>query len=859
MNQRNVHFKTNVLLKSIIGKDLINDDNIAILELVKNSYDANSPIVNVIFENIKENVDQVSLEFTDNFSKIIIQDFGHGMDLTDIENKWLNIAYSEKKSQKVQNQRQLAGAKGVGRFSCDRLGEYLNLYTRKSNKDYFHVFIDWKEFEIENRQELEIQKINVQLETIPVDEFEEYTGYTPFSQGTILEMSKLRSVWATQSKNTKGEIFWDRRRLIDLRKSLEKLISPNQAFNQNTFTINLSSKEFIEEDSRTDNQFNKVNGPIQNLIFDKLNFTTTSIESTIDESGKIITTRLLAKGKEIFCLVEHNNIFTSLQNVSMVLYYLNTYSKVYFAKQTGMRSVDFGSIYLFINGFRIPPYGNEGDDWLGLEVRKGQGYARHLGTRELVGRIEVTDSSNRFQIISSREGLVRNENYEQLTKGFFNKTLKRLEKYVVEGIDWDKTPFRDDEIEKRIDNSLNWDASQEVYKQDQNEKDKRTLGIIYAIINAKNKDIISLSINEELIESIAEQEHQRAATELGRLFEQIQLNKYNEDEINRILKEKYQNTAQTKEYLDRLRQHLGVFLSPHSISSIARSEKEIADTEYLLEQQVKQINELIFKHRQEEEARLKIELERDRIEAERLRLERELAFEKQRNTYLTATRKTLSNDAEGLIHSVKINSIQINNIITNLLRKVNFGDLKHIDIIKELGNIKFYSDKVFKTASLVTRANFRNDSELQDINIPKYISQYINLYSDIYEKYQLEFEVEDMNANLHKKVSALELSILFDNLISNAEKWSASKIVVKLHNLENGDLKILFADNGLGLSDKFLNNPERIFELGITESNGSGIGLHNVRQILRRMKAEVVFIGNGTILSGATFQMIFRK
>ncbi|UPT67010.1 MAG: ATP-binding protein [Sphingobacteriales bacterium JAD_PAG50586_3] len=42
MEQEKLHFKTNVQLKSIIGKDLINDDNIAILELVKNAYDANS-------------------------------------------------------------------------------------------------------------------------------------------------------------------------------------------------------------------------------------------------------------------------------------------------------------------------------------------------------------------------------------------------------------------------------------------------------------------------------------------------------------------------------------------------------------------------------------------------------------------------------------------------------------------------------------------------------------------------------------------------------------------------------------------------------------------------------------------------
>src|ERR1041384_1813289 len=172
-----VHFKTNVQLKSIIGKDLINDDNIAILELVKNSYDANSPKALIIFKNIKENddtqlasvgesKDKPDKPFTSTTSRIIIQDFGVGMDKKDIEDKWINIAYSEKKLQKKKYNRILAGNKGVGRFSCDRLGEYLNLYSRKSNGNIAHLFVDWKEFEVEDDKNLLIQNIDLSLNEI---------------------------------------------------------------------------------------------------------------------------------------------------------------------------------------------------------------------------------------------------------------------------------------------------------------------------------------------------------------------------------------------------------------------------------------------------------------------------------------------------------------------------------------------------------------------------------------------------------------------------------------------------------------------------------------------------------------------
>ena len=91
---------------------------------------------------------------------------------------------------------------------------------------------------------------------------------------------------------------------------------------------------------------------------------------------------------------------------------------------------------LFLNGFRIPPYGEVGDDWLKLEQRRTQGYARFISARDLVGQIEILDECNDFQIVSSREGLVKNDNYDRLTDkkdGVFYKALKRLERYVVDG------------------------------------------------------------------------------------------------------------------------------------------------------------------------------------------------------------------------------------------------------------------------------------------------------------------------------------------------------------------------------------------------------------------------------------------
>ena len=123
----------------------------------------------------------------------------------------------------------------------------------------------------------------------------------------------------------------------------------------------------------------------------------------------------------------------------------------------------------------------------------------------------------------------------------------------------------------------------------------------------------------------------------------------------------------------------------------------------------------------------------------------------------------------------------------------------------------------------------------------------------------MEFEIVVKKASLYKKVSVLDLSIKLDNLISNSEKWKANMVLVEMSNLSNGDLKILFSDNGDDLAEKYLDHAVRLFDLGVTETEGSGIGLHTVRERLKGMNANVTFIGNGRKLKGATFQIIFTK
>ena len=221
---KSTHFKANAGLKDILGRGLIYDDNIAIIELVKNSQDADSPKVEIEFIN----AESLSEE-----SKLLIRDNGTGMDMFDIENKWLNMAYSEKKGTLKSNKEAYAGNKGIGRFSCDRLGSQLILYTKKENSIPLKLYINWNDFENKTIND-EVSSIPLKIEELSKEQFKKESGIeTP--SGTLLEIRQLRSEW-------------QKKKYTNLIEELEKYSSNPDS----TFLVYLNGKK------------------IENKIFDKL-------------------------------------------------------------------------------------------------------------------------------------------------------------------------------------------------------------------------------------------------------------------------------------------------------------------------------------------------------------------------------------------------------------------------------------------------------------------------------------------------------------------------------------------------------------------------------------------------------------
>ncbi|WP_020603691.1 ATP-binding protein [Spirosoma spitsbergense] len=413
MNQLDqLTFKISSGLKKIIGRDLITDDFIAVFELVKNSYDAYAKNVKIIFDN----------------DYLTIKDDGKGMSFDDLRDKWLFVAYSAKingtedeeigsKDNSYRdklNKRYYAGAKGIGRFSSDKLGSRLRLITKQKGSDTIEQLdVDWGDFE-ENSLE-EFIDIKVDHKTFS-KEF-----YNDFEYGTIIEITELRSPW-------------DRNKIKLLKHSLEKLINPFSN-SGNDFSISIECKKELEADKKEKIARDKINGPIENFIFETLNVKTTQINSVINKD--FITTKLIDRGTPVYEIREPNLDFNYLEDVRYQLFFLNSAAKNNFTRQMGLEPIKFGSVFLFKNGFRVYPFGDPGDDELGMDHRKQQGYARFLGTRDLLGRIEIfTDDPEQFKEVTSRDGgLIETAAYEQLVSSFYDKCLKRLERYVVD-VQW---------------------------------------------------------------------------------------------------------------------------------------------------------------------------------------------------------------------------------------------------------------------------------------------------------------------------------------------------------------------------------------------------------------------------------------
>jgi signal transduction histidine kinase len=536
----------------------------------------------------------------------------------------------------------------------------------------------------------------------------------------------------------------------------------------------------------------------------------------------------------------------------------------------GLQPVNFGSVFLFKNGFRVQPFGDKGDDSWGLDYRSQQGYARFLGTRNLFGRVEIiTDNTIEFKETSSRDGgLVKTAGYNQIMEAFWEKGLKRLERYVV-GVLWGegfkkRNYFGQNDIADRY--------RKELLKLDQESDDFSTasnnLGSKIDFIQlikslSTNNDITILDFNKDLVNLVNEKLDEvktKYIFDLEKIAEEI-----DSPEIQKIInltEQRYNDILREKEDAEKIaRKEEERRIKAEKKAEEHERAKKIAEQKAKEEEDRRKLAEIATLKKEKERAetelaKFKAEKKAKEESEAREKAESNLKHEKDRTSYLTATRKTLSEDAEELIHSIKVSVIGIDTRLDNILLKLKDENSINKKFLEEIGQIKFITDKVKKLTMLITKSNFKADQEVRKVEIAQYLKEYISTYSYAYSG-KIQIKVIG-KSNFVSRISVLDLSIVIDNLISNSQKSKAENIIIEIVNSKN-QLQILFHDDGIGVSSDFISTPKVLFQLGVkSNTEGSGIGLYTVKKKMKEMYGDIKFIGNNQKLKGATFKLVFN-
>ncbi|SIQ38417.1 ATP-binding protein [Aeromonas veronii] len=406
-----------------IGRDLVKDKYAAVVELVKNAYDADSLFAKVVFKY--SDVDQTL--------SILVSDEGDGMSADTVINKWLVPATSDKLKRRVSKKgRALQGRKGIGRFAATALGDAIFLSTKNEGDKEISLLLDMHDFTDDRL-----------LEDVPIV-IEQKTN-TDIPSGTKIEIitraispKRVEELWGENSRNR-------------LALELSKLLAPNEISKQSNelgysnsednFTIHLGYQNMpgVEDE--------EIN--IESVkIIDLFDY---RIHGTIDEKGNAV---YYYTNQNIPFIppeaLQEKIIFSSPNEFSYpgkVAFDIRVFDRdreqleeliarglkdpfsgksVTPAKAKEILDEYYG-VSLFRGNFRIRPYGDKDYDWLERDKRRVNNPSLRVGHNQLIGFVNIQpEELSSLEEKSARDGLVENSYYEGL-KYIINTILTQLE------------------------------------------------------------------------------------------------------------------------------------------------------------------------------------------------------------------------------------------------------------------------------------------------------------------------------------------------------------------------------------------------------------------------------------------------
>lgn len=424
----------------LLGRESVSKVDGAIIELIKNTYDADASICYLMFDAEAD--------------KIYLLDNGSGMSKAIIENCWMMIGTDNKQiNYTSKKDRVKSGEKGIGRFALDRLGSKCTMYTKCDQEQLIYWFNDWSKFEEKGKT---IDQVEADFEYLDKDfseiipdfmlkNMQDYCKQNnidlDLNTGTIFEISGLRDEW------TKSEV----NKILDI---LGYLIPPINQQGYNIFFQKNPNEAVINIESEITQEYDyKVKAKVENGeifytlyrnefdlnllpddIFEMEEFNCFPYTKDVFEHGeysrKIKLTELLGSESDEFLKIingigkfEFDYIFMKLVGREEEKFYcksVRTNRRLWLDSNSGIK--------IYRDNFIVRPYGDKNSqnaDWLGLDARKNvnpvgvadKAQNWHVSNSQIFGIVKISRIFNSNILDkASREGIIENEYFSAFTK-----------------------------------------------------------------------------------------------------------------------------------------------------------------------------------------------------------------------------------------------------------------------------------------------------------------------------------------------------------------------------------------------------------------------------------------------------------
>jgi signal transduction histidine kinase len=389
-----------------LGTDLISSEKVALIELVKNAFDADASVVIVRFRG----------PLAPGEGSVEVWDDGHGMDVATLQTSWLDIATDAKRMRTLSEsgRRRVLGEKGIGRLAAARLAGQMLLTTRRVEEDEVSLLIDWTDFDREGAYLDEIEVAwDVGRPSVFIDRGlaekvfdQEPSSHWHRGRGTLLQLEHLSRAWTQDD-------------FRDLAGALSRLVRRRPQTNGrqpvDDFAIILALPE----------EFSALSGEVGPP--DDLRSPPYHLVGSVDETG-VAQLRYTQLDPPIDTPVTGARLWTNSARVPQSGPFeldIEVWDRdpPSIEKAFGQRRVrhfrqlldQVAGISLYRDGFRVLPFGEAGDDWLALDQRRVQNPTMRVSNNQVIGHVFIGADANReLRDQSNREGLLDGPAYEDL-------------------------------------------------------------------------------------------------------------------------------------------------------------------------------------------------------------------------------------------------------------------------------------------------------------------------------------------------------------------------------------------------------------------------------------------------------------